>query len=408
MKSSRLESARILLGVSGGIAAYKSAELTRELIKLGADVNVVMTQNAKRFITPLTMAALSDNPVSDDMFSRSDEAHITHVDLPDRADILLIAPATANIIAKLAGGIADDMLSTMALVFKGKLILAPAMNSNMYAHPTVKENLARLESRGAIIVPPGTGELACGYVGEGRLAELDQIVETCERAVAPDDLAGLDLVVTSGPNHEPIDPIRYISNRSSGKMGHAIALAAVRRKASVTLVTGPTCLPAPLGVKVVRVGTADEMLEATRNSVRGSHALIMAAAVADFKAKKPNKTKLKKNGKVNLNIELSRNPDILYEISRNKGRLVLVGFAAETDNLIKNATEKLKKKKLDMIVANPVNEKGAGFEVDTNIISLIYSDGRVEEHGLMSKDDAAEAILDAIKELLKNSGRGRR
>ncbi|HEY6420371.1 MAG TPA: bifunctional phosphopantothenoylcysteine decarboxylase/phosphopantothenate--cysteine ligase CoaBC [Candidatus Binataceae bacterium] len=385
----------IVLGVSGGIAAYKSAELVRILIQRGAKVSVMMTRNAEQFITPLTLQTLSQNPVATDTFSLTQESQIGHIRLADCADAIVIAPATADLIAKAAVGIADDIVTTVLLATRAKVAFAPSMNVHMYEHPTVAENLARLRARGATIIEPGEGELACGYEGKGRLAEPAAIVEEVERMLSAPDLAAERILVTAGPTQEAIDPVRFVSNRSSGKMGFAIARAAWRRGAAVKLVAGPSALATPYGIDRIESTSAAEMLSATSSNFPWCTALVMAAAVADFRPARPAAGKIKKNAK-GFALEMAPIADEMPRLAAKKGSRIVVGFAAETGDLEANARDKLKRKQLDLIVANDVTQEGAGFGVDTNIVTLIGADGRAEAHPKLSKDEVADLILDRV------------
>uniref|UniRef100_UPI003F9D938D bifunctional phosphopantothenoylcysteine decarboxylase/phosphopantothenate--cysteine ligase CoaBC n=1 Tax=Candidatus Binatus sp. TaxID=2811406 RepID=UPI003F9D938D len=375
----------IVLGVSGGIAAYKSAELVRLLVNSGAIVRVMMTRNATEFITPLTLQTLSSNPVATDTFSLTQESEIGHIRLADAADAIVIAPATADVIARAAVGIADDIVTTVLLATRAKVAFAPAMNVHMYEHPTVAENLARLRSRGALIIDPGEGALACGYEGKGRLADPAIIVAEIEKMLSAQDLAGENILVTAGPTQEPIDTVRFVSNRSSGKMGFAIARAAWRRGAAVRLVAGPSALATPHGVERIDTVTAAAMLNQTSRNFPWSTALVMAAAIADFRPAKPAPGKINKDAR-GLRLEMESIADEMPRIAAKKGARLLVGFAAETSDLEAKARAKLKRKGLDLIVANDVTQAGAGFEVDTNIVTLIGADGRSQSHPQMSKD----------------------
>ncbi len=385
----------IVLGVSGGIAAYKSAELVRLLVNSGAIVRVMMTRNATEFITPLTLQTLGSNPVATDTFSLTQESEIGHIRLADAADAIVIAPATADVIAKAAVGIADDIVTTVLLATRAKVAFAPAMNVHMYEHPTVAENLARLRSRGAVIIDPGEGALACGYEGKGRLADPAIIVAEIEKMLSAQDLAGENILVTAGPTQEPIDPVRFVSNRSSGKMGFAIARAAWRRGAAVRIVAGPSALATPYGAERIDTVTAAAMLAQTSGNFPWSTALLMAAAVADFRPANPARGKTRKDAR-GLRLEMESIVDELPRLAAKKGARLLIGFAAETEDLEANARAKLQRKGLDLIVANDVTQEGAGFEVDTNIVTLIGSDGRSQSHPQMSKDAVADLILDRI------------
>jgi phosphopantothenoylcysteine decarboxylase/phosphopantothenate--cysteine ligase len=396
-----LKGKNIVLGVTGGIAAYKAAELVRELVRAEAEVFVVMTKSAQAFVTPLTFQTLSGHKVATELFSLMEESEIGHISLADRADILVIAPATANIMGKIAGGIADDMLTTIVMATKAPLLLAPAMNVHMWENPICQENIRKLRSLGCHFIDPEAGELACGYEGKGRLAEIPAIVEEMGTILSPRDYVGKTLLVTAGPTEEPIDPVRFISNRSSGKMGFALARAARRRGARVILISGPTPLPAPLQVNFISVRTAEEMREAVLNHLEESSILLMAAAVSDYRPRGSSPEKIKKSsGELTLSLEV--NPDILSEAGKRKGSRVIVGFAAETENLLQNARRKLTEKNLDLIVANDVSLPGAGFQVDTNIVKLIDSSGKIEELPLMSKEELANRILDRIVQLRRS------
>jgi phosphopantothenoylcysteine decarboxylase/phosphopantothenate--cysteine ligase len=385
----------IVLGVTGGIAAYKAAEIVRLLVKEGAIVRVIMTKNAQEFITPLTLQTLSGNPVATETFNLTQESEIGHIRLADTADLLLIAPATADIIAKLANGLADDLLSTVLLATTAPVLIAPAMNVHMYAHPIVQENMRKLSGLGYGFVEPAEGFLACGYEGKGRLADPEDIVEEVRAALTKKDLREEHIIVTAGPNAEPIDPVRFITNRSTGKMGFAMARVAWRRGAEVTLVSGPTSLDAPRGVRFCPVRTALQMQQAILEHYPPATMIISAAAVADYRPAHVAPQKIKKTGG-NFSIELTRNPDILGELSQQKGSRLFVGFATETENVLENAARKLRTKNLDLIVANDVTQEGAGFAHDTNIVTLIDRTERMETLPLMSKDDVAHAIYDRL------------
>ncbi len=385
----------IVLGVSGGIAAYKAAELVRLLVTSGAIVKVMMTRNATEFISPLTLQTLSSNPVATDTFSLTQESEIGHIRLADSADAIVIAPATADVIAKASVGIADDILTTVLLATRAKVAFAPAMNVHMYEHPTVTENLARLRSRGVTIIDPAEGALACGYEGMGRLPDPAIILAEIERMLAAQDLASENILVTAGPTQEPIDPVRFVSNRSSGKMGFAIARAAWRRGASVKLVAGPASLATPHGIDRIDTVSASEMLDATSSNFPWCTTLVMAAAVADFRPANPARGKIKKDAR-GLQLAMEPIADEMPRLAAKKGSRLMIGFAAETDQLEANARGKLKRKGLDLIVANDVTEPGAGFAVDTNIVTLIGADGDARRHPQMSKDAVADVILDRI------------
>ena len=388
----------IILGVTGGIAAYKSVELLRLLTKAGADVHVVMTRSAQEFVTPLTFQTLSHNPVHTDLFNLIAEREIGHISLADRADLCVIAPATANVIGKLANGIADDMLTTTVMATTATVLLAPAMNVNMYRNAIYRENEERLRRHGLLFVDPVKGELACGWEGEGKLQAPGIIFEEVVKALTPPDLAGERILITAGPTREEIDPVRFVSNHSSGKMGYAMARTAWRRGARVILVSGPTSLPAPWGVEMAPVESAEEMYRMVMARAGECGVVIKAAAVADYRPVVRAGEKIKKQGDV-MTLEMARNRDILTELGKEKGGRLLVGFAAETTDLLTNARKKLAAKNVDLLVANDVTEAGAGFSVDTNIVRLLYRGGRVEEPGIMSKEAVANLILDRVAAL---------
>ena len=390
----------IVLGITGGIAAYKAAEIASRLTQAGARVEVVMTEAATKFITPLTLRNITGRAVITDMFEPDSEWSIQHVALAEAADLVAIAPATANTMAKLATGIADDMLSCMVLATLAPVVIAPAMNDNMLQNPATQENLAKLKARGFTIIESEYGHLASGKAGKGRLAETETIIGTIQQVLGKQgDLAGKRIVVTAGGTQEPIDPVRHIGNRSSGKMGYALAEAARDRGAEVTLITVPTPRPNPAGIECVQVRTAAQMKEAVTEVVPRADALIMAAAVADYQPRDAARTKIKKDGSPEMTLELVRTPDILAEV---KGNFLKVGFAAESENTIANAREKLVKKQLDLIVANDITDARSGFEVDTNKVTIIDRKGDAESLPLMSKRKAAEKILDRVAGLLSS------
>ncbi len=393
----------VVLGITGSIAAYKAGEIASRLTQAGARVEVIMTEAATRFIAPLTLRSLTGRPVVTDMFEPAAEWNIEHVALAEAADVVVIAPATANVIAKLAAGIADDMLCCTVLATKAPVIVAPAMNVNMFENPVTQENLAKLKARGFIIVAPAYGRLASGKMGLGRLAEVEEIIGTIKQVLGRGgDLAGKHIVVTAGGTQEPIDPVRHISNRSSGKMGYAVAEAARDRGAEVKLITAPTSLPEPAGIEVTYVETAAQMKAAVVKATSQADALIMAAAVADYQPKAAARAKIKKETP-SLTLELVRTPDILTEV---KGSFVRVGFAAESEDIVANARQKLEKKQLDLIVANDITNASSGFGADTNKVTLIDRKGNVESLPLMSKREVADRILDKVVQLLaKGAGR---
>jgi phosphopantothenoylcysteine decarboxylase/phosphopantothenate--cysteine ligase len=395
-----LKGKQIILGICGGIAAYKAAELVRLLTKAGASVQVIMTRGAQEFVTPLTFQTLTGNPVHTELFNLIAEREIGHISLADRADLFIIAPATANVVGKIAGGIADDMLTTTIMATKAPVLVAPAMNCNMYQNPIYKENEEKLRRHGYRFVEPVTGALACGWEGEGKLQDPAVIFAEAVRLLTPATLAGKKLLVTAGPTREEIDPVRFVSNHSSGKMGYALARESWLRGADVTLVSGPTGLDAPWGVRLVRVESAREMHEAVLDRAAGCDVIIKAAAVADYRPESRAAEKMKKRGD-RLTLEMVKNPDILRELGTKKsGRQLLVGFAAETSALHEHALVKLAEKNLDLIVANDVSAADAGFNVDTNRVRLLFRDGRDEELPLADKEEVARQILDRISELL--------
>lgn len=390
-----LQGKTIVLGVSGGIAVYKAVELLRLLTKAGAEVHVVMTRSAREFVTPLTFQTLSGHPVHTDLFSLYQEQEIGHISLADRADLFILAPATANLVGKIAQGIADDLLTTSVMATQAPVLVVPAMNSNMYENPIYQRNEKLLIEYGYHLLEPDCGELACGWEGKGKLPTPERIFATAETILVPKDLRGCRMLVTAGPTREEIDPVRYLSNYSSGKMGYAVAAVACRRGAAVTLVSGPTALQVPDGVKCIPVSSAEEMRSAVLEQAAEAEVIIKAAAVADYRPAVRSGQKLKKTGD-ELVLELEKNPDILAELGADKGARILVGFAAETERLLAHAAEKLQQKNLDLIVANDITRDGAGFHIDTNIVRFLHADGRVEELDLMSKEQVAERLLDRV------------
>lgn len=394
-----LRGKKIVLGVTGGIAAYKAAELVRLLVQAGSEVTVVMTDHAREFITPLTFAALSGRPVRTALFG-PEASPLEHISLGQEADALVIAPATANIIGKLAAGIADDLLSTIAVAATVPVLLCPAMNVKMFESPAVQDNLAKLAGRGLTVVPPEAGPMACGAYGPGRLPEPATILEYLAARLTPQDLKGYRLLVSAGPTHEDLDPVRFLTNRSSGKMGYALARQAWRRGAAVCLVSGPTALPAPVGVERLAVRSALEMQQALVENFPTCDALLMAAAVSDYRPKEVAAQKLKRGGAEML-LTLTHNPDILQSLAKLRRHQVLVGFAAETADLHRHAQEKLIRKGLDLIVANDVQAPHSGFAVDTNQVTLIAKSGEVETLPLLTKDEVANRILDRVVTLLR-------
>lgn len=393
-----LKNKMIVLGVTGGIAAYKVADLASKLTQAGSNVRVVMTWEATELVKPLTFQALTGNPVVTEMFEPAPLSGITHVNLADEADIVAIVPSTANIIAKIAGGIADDMLTCVVLATKAPVIVAPAMHNNMYVNPITQENIAKLKSRGFIVIPPVYGRLASGAVGKGRLPEITEIMGIIQQTLGrKGDLAGKSIVVTAGGTQEAIDPVRFIGNRSSGKMGYAVVEAARDRGADVTLITTPTSLNPIAGVETVKVQSAKEMKDAVGKATTKADVLIMAAAVADYMPKVTATQKIKKSAG-GLTLEVVKTPDIIAEV---KGKFLKIGFAAETEDLITNASKKLVNKKLDLIVANDVTAKDSGFGADTNKVVIIDKNGNQEDLPLMTKREVADKILDKVGKLLK-------
>ncbi|MGE5700572.1 MAG: bifunctional phosphopantothenoylcysteine decarboxylase/phosphopantothenate--cysteine ligase CoaBC [Deltaproteobacteria bacterium] len=385
----------VVLGVTGGIAAYKACEIVRELRKESANVHPILTASGAQFITPLTLQTLAKNPVVTDLFNLISESEIGHISLAQRAHLMLIAPATANVIGKIRNGIADDMLSTVVMATAAPVLLAPAMNSQMYASAAVRENISVLKERGFHFVEPDEGELACGTVGPGRLADVEKILEMARILLSEKPMAGRKVVVSAGPTAEPLDPVRFLSNRASGKMGFAMARAARRLGAEVTLVSGPTALPDPLFIKTFRVRTADEMYSAVSGAAEDAEIVVMCAAVADFRARKQAPSKIKKEG-FDYRVELSPTVDILASLAKKKGNRLLVGFAAETEDLARNAREKMRRKKLDAIVANDVSRTDIGFESDDNEVRVFFPDGEVRELPLATKDGIAVGVWLAL------------
>lgn len=393
--SSEMKKPCVVLGVTGGIAVYKACELLRLLQKRGIDVFVVMTQNACRFVAPLTFETLSGHPVAVDTFDRPQTWEVEHIALAKRADLFLIAPATANIMGKMACGIADDMLSTTVMATRAPVLVAPAMNTAMWENAAVQQNVKTLRARGIEIVAPVSGHLACGDSGAGKLEDVEVIAErACELLFAKKDMEGLRVMVTAGPSREALDPVRYISNRSSGKMGYAIAQAAQKRGAEVTLLSGPVAIEVPQGVKLVPFTTTQELLDRASELARKQDLLIQAAAPADYRAKEVAPQKIKKQVGEPMTFTLVENPDVAATLGKAKrSGQVFVGFAAETNDVLAHAKDKLARKNLDMIVANDVTRPGAGFDVDTNIVTLITKDGQ-EALPMMSKAEVAQRILD--------------
>ena len=393
-----LQGRKILLGVTGGIAAYKGLELTRLMALEGARVRVIMTRSAMEFVQPLSFQVLSGQPVCTDLFDLEAESRIGHIEVASEAELAVIAPATANIIGKLTHGIADDYLTTTLLACPAPKIICPAMNVNMFESQAVQENLAKLKSRGVLQVGPESGDLACGVQGLGRLAPLNDILECVRQVLTPASLQGRQVLVTAGPTREPLDPVRHLSNPSSGKMGHALATVAKRRGAEVILVSGPTNLPSPYGVSRVEISTAQQMHQVILAEFPEMDAVVMAAAVSDYRPQKSASTKIKKLETVD-SLELERTEDILLHLGELKKGQVLVGFAAETDNLLENARDKLQRKNLDFIVANDLTSADAGFAIDTNEVTILWAGGEVERIPLASKEVIAGEIWDRVERL---------
>ncbi|MDO6354150.1 bifunctional phosphopantothenoylcysteine decarboxylase/phosphopantothenate--cysteine ligase CoaBC [Caloramator sp. CAR-1] len=392
-------SKNVVLGVTGGIAAYKALDLVSKLRKKDINVDVIMTESATKFVTPLSFQSLSQNQVIVDMFLEPKSWEIQHISLADKADVLAIVPATANVIGKIANGIADDMLTTTVMATKAPVLIAPAMNVNMYENPIVQRNIQILKQYGYHIIEPIEGRLACGYVGKGKLNDIDLIFDYIEMLLEKKkDYLGKKVLVTAGPTVEYIDPVRFISNRSSGKMGYAIARAARNRGAEVILITGPTNIAPPVGVKVIRVKTAEEMFKEVMKYYPEVDIAIKAAAVADYKVEGTSKVKIKKT-EDSFELKLIKNKDILQEMGKAKSKQILVGFAAETNDLIKNAKLKLEGKNLDMIIANDVTEENSGFDHDTNTVKIIKNDGQIIQLPNMLKEELANIILNYILEL---------
>jgi phosphopantothenoylcysteine decarboxylase/phosphopantothenate--cysteine ligase len=395
---------RVVLGVGGGIAAYKSAELARALQQRGHRVQVVMTRAAQQFVQPLTFAALTGQKVITDLFSQDSaqetlSSAVEHVGVAQENDLLVVAPATADLLAKFAHGLGDDFLSTLYLAFTGQVLVAPAMNTAMWQHPATIANLKLLRERGVSILEPDEGWLACGTIGAGRLPDPEQIAEAVDATLnVRRDLEGESILITAGPTQEPIDPVRYISNRSSGKMGYALAAEAIRRGASVTLVSGPVDLPAPRGAEVVRIRTAKEMYDAVLNHLAEATIIIKSAAVADYYVSDVPKQKIKKTA-TRLSLDLEPTPDILAEIGERKEDRLLIGFAAETQNLVEEARRKMISKKCDMVVANLVNQEGVGFEADRNEVKILTRAGQIVHAGPANKTEIASRILDQVATL---------
>ena len=391
-----LKGKKIVLGVTGGIAVYKAVDLVSRLRKQGCQVRVVMTEHAQQFVTPLTFKEISGNQVAVSMWSSNQEFNVEHIALANWADAFVVAPATANIIAKMAYGLADDLLSTTLLAAQAPIVVCPAMNTGMYENAATQENIAKIQGRGVTVMPPAVGKLACGTSGAGRLPEPQEIVEFLSAFFAKreGDLCGLKVLVTAAGTREPIDPVRFVGNRSSGKMGYAVAQMAAERGAEVLLVSGPSALAIPANVKAIKVETTNEMLEACLEAYEAADIVIKAAAVADYRPRDVADQKIKKKTDDALTVVMDKNPDILKTLGAQKTHQVLVGFAAETQNLLENARDKVVKKNLDMIVANDVTAAGAGFNADTNIVKFLFANGEVRSLEQMPKVDVANCILD--------------
>ncbi len=396
-----LKNINVVLGVTGGIAIYKACDIVSSFKKLNANVDVIMTKSAIKMIKPSTFQALSQNPVIVDTFNTPRYWNIEHISLAQKAHVLLIAPATANIIGKVANGIADDMLSTTIMATTAKVVFAPAMNTKMYKNKIVQQNIEKLISLGYQFIEPASGRLACGDIGIGKLADINRIIEYVVNIVKPNrDFKGIKILITAGPTREPIDPVRFISNYSTGKMGYSIAEAAFSRGAEVILISGPTNISPPDGVALIKTETALEMYDAVMDNFKDQHIIIKTAAVADYRSATISSCKIKKSEK-DLKLTLVRNPDILNELGKIKGDKILIGFAAESSDIIKNAKDKVSEKNLDFIVANDIIEEGAGFGADTNIVTIIDKDSKVEKIEKSDKIDIAHRILDKAKKLIK-------
>lgn len=393
----------VVIGISGGIAVYKVLDVISKLKKIGVNIHVIMTKSATEFVTPLSFQSLSQNYVVCDMFEEPKTWDVEHISLAKKADVFLVAPATANVIGKIANGIADDMLTTTIMATKAKVLIAPAMNTNMYENPIVQKNISILKELDYKFVEPDSGRLACGDVGKGKLSTPDNIVNNIiDLLTQKQDLKGKKIMVTAGPTIESIDPMRYITNRSSGKMGYSIANEAIKRGADVTLISGPTNLTPPQNLKkLIKIESAEDMYKAVINNLNENDVIIKSAAVADYKPKNYSEQKIKKSDD-DLIIELDRNKDIAYEIGKIKNNKILIGFAAETNDILDNAMKKIKKKNLDFIVANDLTKEGAGFGSDTNIVKIIDKEGNITDYPKMKKEEVANVILDKIKSLIKN------
>ncbi|WP_313232827.1 bifunctional phosphopantothenoylcysteine decarboxylase/phosphopantothenate--cysteine ligase CoaBC [Tissierella praeacuta] len=397
-----LKDKTIILGVTGGIAVYKAADIVSRLKKLHANVEVIMTEGATEFVTPLTFQTMSGNVVHREMFSEIINYDVEHISLAQKADLILIAPATANTIGKIANGIADNLLTTVIMASTAKIVFAPAMNTKMYQNPIVKDNMEKLKKIGYSFIQPAVGMLACGDYGEGKMEEPVDIVEYIVDSFIKKDLSEKKIVITAGPTMEPLDPVRYMTNHSSGKMGYSIAKEAVTRGAEVVLISGPTSITPPRGIELIKVKTTEDMLKAVDKYFHSCDVLIKSAAPVDYRPETVSSTKIKKkeNEKDELIIKYVKNPDIAAHFGKQKKNQIMVGFAAETNNLDEYAMEKLKKKNLDFIVANDVTKEGAGFNSDTNIVTIIDKEGNKNTYPMMNKREVAKVILDRVKSIL--------
>ena len=396
-----LKDKTVVIGVCGGIAVYKACDLVSKLKKTGVNVHVIMTKSATEFVAPLTFQTLSQNYVVEDMFESPKTWDVEHISLAKKADVFVLAPSTANVIGKVANGIADDMLTTTIMATKAKVLVAPAMNTNMYENPVVQRNIQTLKDLDYKFVEPESGRLACGDIGSGKLASVDTIFNSIiELLEIKKDLEGTSMIITAGPTVESIDPVRYITNRSTGKMGYSIAKKAIERGADVTLVSGPTNIVPPKNLKkFIQIESAEDMYNAVLENMDENEVIIKSAAVADYRPKEYSDNKIKKSDD-DLSIRLDRTKDIALELGKIKNNKILVGFAAETNDLLENAKNKIQKKNLDFIVANDLTQDGAGFGVDTNIVKIIDREGVIQEHPKMKKEEVADVILDKIKTLL--------
>jgi phosphopantothenoylcysteine decarboxylase / phosphopantothenate---cysteine ligase len=395
-----LTNKNIIIGICGGISAYKVVDVVSKLKKLNGIVTVIMTENATKFVSPLTLRAISHEPVITDMFADPDHWDTEHISLAQKADLFVVAPATANILGKIAGGVADDMLTTTIMATDAPVLFVPAMNTGMYENPIVQENITKLKEHGYRVMEPDVGKMACGTTGKGRLPEPQQIVEEIIELLLPTmDLAGIKVLITAGPTVEAIDPVRFISNHSSGKMGYAIARNALKRGAEVILVSGPVNIESPSGATLISVTTADEMYEAVMSNYESCNVMIMMAAVADYRSESVEPNKIKKTND-QMTIRLIKNHDIAAELGKIKGKRILVGACAETENLLENAEKKIKAKGFDLIMANDVTVEGAGFGTDTNIVQIVSGDGTITKLPIMSKNEVAEHLLSKIVDII--------